>query len=542
MGNNTATITPDAETTAVETITAATGELLHIDPAELVLDDNVRTDPVLGKDFIASIATGVRLPLYAVRDADGTVKVRDGQRRMLAAREAGLTSIPVYVVAADQAESDDTERTRRRIIDQVIANEARADLKASEKAAAVEQLSLTGLSATKIAKSLHTNKKTVDAALATAASQTARSAVDAANLTLDQGMILAEYDDDPEAVAELVAAAAEGRFDHKAAELKETAPARAAIRAARDELTAQGFTVTTDRSDVVSGYRRLDQLVDAEGSKATVADLDPDHLLALLSARWRTEYTSAEGVALDRDDIDWDLDGEEDADLKPEEGYHDPRTVTRTESCTAEVVWFHRCYEEAGLLTAWEWDQQNRSSKKSTPKDRPLTEAEQAHKDAETRERRKVKTLNKLGVAAQTVRRDKLTEAFGRKTLPKGKAAVVAAFLATTMWHNADLYNLTRQDANAKEIATDLLGGDPIEALDGATGERAQLIALAITCAAHEANLPKDAWRGGHEYLRSIGEGRTRYLTFLTEAFGYALSDIEKVVTGDMNADDINIS
>ena len=83
---------------------------------------------------------------------------------------------------------------------------------------------------------------------------------------------------------------------------------------------------------------------------------------------------------------------------------------------------------------------------------------------------------------------------------------------------------------------------DPIEALDGATGERAQLIALAITCAAHEANLPKDAWRGGHEYLRSIGEGRTRYLTFLTEAFGYALSDIEKVVTGDMNADDINIS
>lgn len=143
MGNNTATITPDAETTAVETITAATGELLHIDPAQLVLDDNVRTDPVLGKDFIASIATGVRLPLYAVRDADGTVKVRDGQRRMLAAREAGLTSIPVYVVAADQAESDDTERTRRRIIDQVIANEARADLKASEKAAAVEQLSLT---------------------------------------------------------------------------------------------------------------------------------------------------------------------------------------------------------------------------------------------------------------------------------------------------------------------------------------------------------------------------------------------------------------
>ena len=38
---------------------------------------------------------------------------------------------------------------------------------------------------------------------------------------------------------------------------------------------------------------------------------------------------------------------------------------------------------------------------------------------------------------------------FNRKTLPKGKAAVVATFLATTMWRNADLYNVTRQDADA---------------------------------------------------------------------------------------------
>jgi ParB family chromosome partitioning protein len=223
MGNNTATITPDAQA-------IATGELLNLDPAELVLQDNVRTDPVLGKDFIESIATGVRLPLYAVRAADGTVKVRDGQRRMLAAREAALASIPVYVVPADAAESDDAERTRRRIIDQVTANEARADLKVSEKAAAVAQLSLTGLAASKIAKVQHTSKETVDTALATAGSQTARSAVDAANLTLDQGMILAQYEDDPEAVDELVTAAAEGRFDHKAAELEETARARAAIR------------------------------------------------------------------------------------------------------------------------------------------------------------------------------------------------------------------------------------------------------------------------------------------------------------------------
>ncbi|WP_030176244.1 MULTISPECIES: hypothetical protein [Actinomycetes] len=60
----------------------------------------------------------------------------------------------------------------------------------------------------------------------------------------------------------------------------------------------------------------------------------------------------------------------------------------------------------------------------------------------------------------------------------------------------------------------------------------AQLIALAMTCAAHEANLPEDSWRSGHEYFRSIGEARTRYLQFLTEAFGYVLADIERVSSG----------
>ncbi|PZU01045.1 MAG: hypothetical protein DI630_13065 [Gordonia sp. (in: high G+C Gram-positive bacteria)] len=243
---------------------------------------------------------------------------------MLAAREAALTSIPVYVVPADAAETDDAERTRRRIIDQVIANEARADPKVSEKAAAVEQLSLTGLSATKIAKS-----------------------------------------------------------------------------------------------------RRR--------GETTVADADPEHLLAQVSARWHTAYVTVDGVQVEDHVIDWELDGDDDVTVTPEEGFHDPHTLTKTETCLARMGWFHRCREEVGLMRDWEWDQHHRSAKKSTPKDRPLTDEEQAHKDVEARARRKVITLNKLAVAAENVRRDKLHDMFGRKTLPKGKAAVFAAFLATTM-------------------------------------------------------------------------------------------------------------
>ena len=62
MGNNnTATLTPSAET-------AATGELVHANPAEVVIDDNVRTDATLDKAFVASIAArGVLLPVLATR-------------------------------------------------------------------------------------------------------------------------------------------------------------------------------------------------------------------------------------------------------------------------------------------------------------------------------------------------------------------------------------------------------------------------------------------------------------------------------------------
>lgn len=64
------------------TARVASGELAVIDPAMLVIDANVRTDAALDKAFVASIAErGVILPVVATRDDDGTIRVRDGQRR-----------------------------------------------------------------------------------------------------------------------------------------------------------------------------------------------------------------------------------------------------------------------------------------------------------------------------------------------------------------------------------------------------------------------------------------------------------------------------
>ena len=40
------------------------------------------------------------VPLTAVRGDDGVVRIRNGQRRTLGAREFGLSTVPVYVLAA----------------------------------------------------------------------------------------------------------------------------------------------------------------------------------------------------------------------------------------------------------------------------------------------------------------------------------------------------------------------------------------------------------------------------------------------------------
>src|SRR3546814_7946156 len=103
--------------------------------------------------------------------------------------------------------------------------------------------------------------------------------------------------------------------------------------------------------------------------------------------------------------------------------------------------------------------------------------------DAERDARRRVVKLNKLALAAQDVRRAKLTEAFGRKTLPKGSSAVVSRFLAETMWRNADLFTTARSDANTKNIAAELLDADPTQAWAEASAERAHVINAAIVCA-----------------------------------------------------------
>lgn len=186
------------------TTITSTGTVEHIDPQTLTVETNVRTEASLGKEFVDSIrANGVLQPILAWRDTDGTVHVRAGQRRTLAAREAGVTTVPVYIV--DAADSD----TAQRIVEQLIENEHRESLTETDRIEAWRQLEIEGLSVTAIAKRTGTKRDRVKTGLAVAGSDTAARLVAEVGLTLDQAAMLIEFEDDPEVVADLTSIAAE---------------------------------------------------------------------------------------------------------------------------------------------------------------------------------------------------------------------------------------------------------------------------------------------------------------------------------------------
>jgi len=89
--------------------------------------------------------TGVRHP-----DNSGVIRVRNGQRRTLAAREVGLATVPVFVLASSAA--DASEETIERIVHQIVTNDQKHDLTDAQRARGIQQLLDAGVSVTRVAK------------------------------------------------------------------------------------------------------------------------------------------------------------------------------------------------------------------------------------------------------------------------------------------------------------------------------------------------------------------------------------------------------
>jgi len=210
--------------------------LQEVNPAELLIGTNVRERVHLDKAFKASIKeSGVLSPIVAVQAENG-LTVRYGQRRTLAAVEAGLDTVPVVVVPAD------TDDEAARIIEQLAENDHRADVQDADRTAAYEQLAAFGWSATKIARKTHRSKAEVEATQTIAASQTAREAATTHDaLTLNDAVLVAEFDDDQEVVDAIVKAAKDGQStEHVAARARREKTDKAAYDAAAAQLAESG--------------------------------------------------------------------------------------------------------------------------------------------------------------------------------------------------------------------------------------------------------------------------------------------------------------
>ncbi|NOJ60991.1 ParB N-terminal domain-containing protein [Arthrobacter sp. 260] len=246
-----------------------------IDPTTLTIDANVRADVQLDKAFLASIKEhGVIQPVVAHRTDSGGVHVLYGQRRSLAAVEAKLDLMPVYVVES-LTEAD-------RLAKQVVENDQRQGLTDNDRAGAFHQLSLLGVSATQIAKKTGAKKATVDAALKVRADDTASAAL-AQGMTLDMAAVIEEFSGDAEAITKLETTAAHNpqSFDHTAQRLRDDRTRAALMAEAAATVTAHGLKIVDEDLnyyDYKGPMANIRDLRTIEGVPLTDDDADAAHI------------------------------------------------------------------------------------------------------------------------------------------------------------------------------------------------------------------------------------------------------------------------
>lgn len=255
--------------TAVLETSVATTEML--DPKTLTVDTNVRKEAELTGEFVASIKEhGVLVPVVGHRTEDGTVHVQMGQRRTLAAVEAGLATIPVHVVA--------TREEADRLATQVVENDMRRALTDNDRADAYHQMSLLGVSATVIARRTGAKKATVQTALRVKANDTAAAAL-AQGMTLEQSATIADFSDVPEDAAELEKIALENpaNFFHRAQRMRDERAKAVLIAEATTAAEAKGLTVLTEDPngwDYKGPAANIHELTTEDGTKLTQEDAD----------------------------------------------------------------------------------------------------------------------------------------------------------------------------------------------------------------------------------------------------------------------------
>ena len=491
-------------------------ELVEMNPGELIVDTNVRVDTDVDDEFLRSIEEfGVLMPIVGVRTSDGTVRVRFGHRRTMAALKTGRQLVNV-VVAGDEA-TDDIAQIER-VLEQWEENETRTGLTLADKVKGVAQLSAFGLPAAEIGRRLPKFAGHVDAALSVARSGLAQAATARYDfLDITQAAAVAEFDTEPETVDVLVNAAKRGQFDQ-------------ALQRARDARIDMG---------------RRAQL-ETEARAAGIALVSDEHESAVRLSSLRTEqgeqidpaaHLTCPGHAV------W---------ITTEQGHVDPQTLTPIDDDEQDqAVWDREVFTAYPVAESVCIDPQTHGhyspgTRNPTPansgqttgpedqEDAAEREAQQrAQRAAATAERRAVIANNAAWFSARTVRQEWLRTLISRKSAPKGAAAFIARAIAADAHVVSDRKG---HDLVCKWLSCAKTGYGSSSALvaliDRSSQARAQVIALAQILAAYEARTDKEDWRTRQRHTE-------RFLRFIASC-GYALSDVERRACGETPADPAN--
>ncbi len=469
--------------------TAPDLEIVSIDASTAIIDVNVRTRVALDKAFLESIRTrGVLEPAVGWRDEDGHIHITIGQRRALAAAEAG---VPLPVVVKPLQETETVELAEaERVIDQLAENDHRAGLVDAEHAAAYQQLALFGLPIDEIAK--RTGAKRDDVRQAVKLSREAPRTLQVMqeqDLTLDQAALITVFEDDEALHQALAESARRGEAEFRAA-VKRAEEARRLdqeLAEIRDSVPADGTWVepalAADDDELLS----LQYSYDAPVHKETGHRLDAAKAKALgilvfsvqKSNEWREINGEREWVPC------WKL------------------------------VEFARRPEDHGYL------------KKSPSGRGPLTDAEKQ----ERREKREARAAWKI---ATEVRHEWLKELLRRTKMPEG----ALLWVLKAMLHQGDAYHESNNDYGAaiRQQAAVLLGikydsrdyqklrTSFLDAAGKPKGDSTLKVALAVAIASMEERIsdPKGPVYG--QDARCIA-----YLAQLKE-WGYSLTDTERAL------------
>ena len=494
----TETIQTDADTPTKEATEAAPAEeFLYLDPADIVIGTNVRTDLRPDhKEFRKSIKErGVLEAVTVYRNEDGQHVLLRGQRRTVTAAEVGTPTglLPARVVP-QPADAD-------RIGDQMVENIHRAGMREAEIVAGVEQLALLGVSAAQIAKRTSIDRPTVNAALVVTKADQSRNRLDSGDLTLEEAAIFAEFEHDPEAVERLENAKRWRRsLAHEAQRLRDEAAEREADAAEVERLRAEGLPVlSAEDVEEADEVLRIERLGTEDGES-----LPEEEWPNVPGARVQVvkEWVYPE-----------DEDDEEHEDDEPAEPYQQ-----------YVPVWVVTDLDASGLR------RRGGGSSSTASADEGGESEEEA--EARREERRRVIANNKAWASAETVRREWLATFVARKTAPKGAEALICEAVVTGH------HSLSKAMDHRHPMLFTLLGIDVPTGYYGAGHDECHKIAtkasapkaatmttLAAVVAAWEATTGKHSWRNPTAW-------DARVLGALVE-WGYQPSEVERILLGE---------